>query len=70
MEEDKKKLNLRDLITFINVEEWGILLVIVPTFRHTTFCCQVQNRPTKDQRVNLVEPRALEALKVSFKSEI
>lgn len=49
----------------MNVEEWGILLVTVPMFRRTNAAGGVQNRPAEDGRVNVVEPRAREALKVS-----
>nr|GEY76750.1 hypothetical protein [Tanacetum cinerariifolium] len=47
----------------MNVEEWGIFLVTVPMFRRTNAAGGVQNRPAKDGRVHVVEPRAREALK-------
>lgn len=49
----------------MNVEEWCILLVTVPMFRRTNAARGVQNRPAEDRRVNVVEPRTREALKVS-----
>nr|GEX51079.1 hypothetical protein [Tanacetum cinerariifolium] len=52
-----------DPVTFMNVEEWGIFLVTVPMFRRTNAAEEVQNRPAKDGRVRVVEPKAQEALK-------
>lgn len=63
--EDKKRLRRGDLVTVMNVEEWGILIVTIPMFRRTNAAGGVQNRPAEDGRVNVVEPRAREALKVS-----
>ncbi|KAA8542494.1 hypothetical protein F0562_023646 [Nyssa sinensis] len=54
-----------DPVTVMNMKEWGILLVTVPMFRRTNVAGGVQNRPAEDGRVNVVEPRAREALKVS-----
>lgn len=54
-----------DPVTVMNVEEWGILLITVPMFRRTNAAGGVKNRPAEDGRVNVVEPRAREALKVS-----
>lgn len=62
---DKKRLSRGDPVTVMNVEEWGILLVTVPMFRRTNAARGVQNRPAEDRRVNVVEPRTREALKVS-----
>nr|GEU73832.1 ribonuclease H-like domain-containing protein [Tanacetum cinerariifolium] len=52
-----------DPITYINVEDWGIFLVIVLMFRWTNASGGVQNRPAEDGKVHVVEPRAWEALK-------
>ncbi|OIT27645.1 hypothetical protein A4A49_53389 [Nicotiana attenuata] len=60
---DKKRLSRGYLVTVMNVEEWGIFLVTVPMFRRTNAARGVQNRPAEDGRVNVVEPRAREALK-------
>ncbi|KAF3948394.1 hypothetical protein CMV_025601 [Castanea mollissima] len=62
---DKKRLCRGDSVTTMNVEEWGILTVTIPMFRHTNATGGVQNRPAEDGRVNVMEPRAREALKVS-----
>ncbi|GKE86494.1 hypothetical protein Tco_1560236 [Tanacetum coccineum] len=47
----------------MNVEEWGIFLVIILMFERLNAAGGVQNRPTEDGRVHIVEPRAREALK-------
>jgi hypothetical protein len=49
----------------MNVEEGGILLITVPMFRRTNAAGGVHNRPAEDGKVNVVEPRAREALKRS-----
>lgn len=50
----------------MNVEEWGIFFVIVLMFRWMNVVRGVQNRLVEDGRVNVVEFRVWEVLKVSL----